>query len=175
MPPRWLSREPQPPRAGLRRLAAIGGFTLIEVLVVLSIVGLVIAGVSWSLEALRHRDEDLALERLRHVLEATAERAQIRGQPIALELLPDGYRFSVLDTDGRWIAWEAPPVFAERRLPESFRWGPLQAGPSVERRIVFGSRAPRFELTVHTPKGLMQYSGRSTGAVTLEPARADRS
>jgi general secretion pathway protein H len=156
-------REPIGTRTRGGPHTGVAGFTLIEVLVVLTIVGLVLSGVSWSVEALRHRDGDLA---------ATAERAQIRGQPIAIELLPDGYRFSVLDPDGRWIAWEAPPVFAERRLPESFRWGTLSGGSGVERRIIFGIRAPRFELTVHTPKGTLRYTGRSTGAVLLEAHNA---
>lgn len=159
-----------PPAAGV----AARGFTLVEVLVVLTIVGIVISGVSLSLEVMRRRDSDLALERLRWVLEATAERASIHGQPIAIDLIPDGYRFSVLEADGRWSAYEAPPVFTEKRLPDTLRWGPLYTASGARDRLVFGSRAPAFQLFVRTPDGTARYTGRATGAVTLERGAATR-
>lgn len=151
-----------------RRHSTRDGFTLIEVLVVLIIVGIVISGVSLSLDVMRRRDTDLALERLRWVLEATAERASTHGRPIAIELISDGYRFSVLDTDGRWSAYEAPPLFAEKRLPDTLRWGPLYTSTGARDRLVFGTRAPSFQLYVRTPDGAVRYTGRATGAVKLE-------
>ncbi|HRP98515.1 MAG TPA: prepilin-type N-terminal cleavage/methylation domain-containing protein [Rhodocyclaceae bacterium] len=144
------------------------GFTLVEVLVVLTIVGLVLAGTSMSLDALRNRDTDLALARLQRVLEASAEHAQISGRPIAFERLADGYRFSALDADGRWVAYEAPPVFTERMLPAGLRWGDLRHAAGLTDRLVFGQRAPRFELFVHDADGTTVLRGRSTGAVERE-------
>ena len=155
------------PSARFRRHAR-QGFTLIEVLVVLTIVGLVASGISLSLETLRGRDTDRAIERLRHVLEHTAERAQTRGQPIALELLTDGYRFSTLDTDGRWVAFEEAPLFVERVLPNDLSWGGLRLDTGETRRLVFGNRAPRFELAVDTPAGRVLLSGTPTGAVSID-------
>ncbi|MFN3985099.1 MAG: prepilin-type N-terminal cleavage/methylation domain-containing protein [Rhodocyclaceae bacterium] len=143
------------------------GFTLIEVLVVLTILGLAISGVSLSLEALRGRDTDLALERLRWVLEASAERARIRGQAIAFDPLPDGYRFSILDTDGRWIAFEEGPIFVEKVLPDGLAWSDLRVEGQRASRIVFASRAPRFELQVRTRDGVARLAGRTTGVVDL--------
>ncbi len=141
------------------------GFTLIEVLVVLTILGVVISGVSVSLETLRGRDTGLAVERLRWVLEATAERARIRGQSIAFETLPDGYRFSMRDTDGRWIALEEAPLFVERVLPDDLRWAALRVNEQSARYIVFGTRSPRFELELLTPDGSVLLRGRGTGEV----------
>jgi general secretion pathway protein H len=160
------------PDAGAVAHTRSRGFTLVEVLVVLTIVGIVISGVSLSLNVMRGRDTDLALERLRWVLEATAERATIHGQPIAIELISDGYRFSVLDTDGRWTAYEAPPLFTEKRLPDTLRWGLLHTASGARDRLVFGSRAPAFQLYVRTPDGTVRYTGRATGAVTLERGTA---
>lgn len=144
------------------------GFTLFEVLVVLAIIGVVASGVSIGVDALRGRDVGLALERLQWVLEASAERARTRGQPIAFELLEDGYRFSVLDPDGRWYSLDEPPVFSERVLPDTMRWGALRTDSGNADRIVFGNRAPRFELTVHTPVGFARLSGGISGAVKLD-------
>lgn len=148
--------------------AGVRGFTLIEVLVVMTILGLAISGVSLSLETLRNRDTDLASERVRWVLEAAAERARIRGQAIAFETLADGYRFSIRDVDGRWIAFDEAPLFVERVLPESLRWTSLKVEGVEADRIVFASRTPRFELRMHSGDAGIRLNGRPTGAVSLE-------
>lgn len=166
-----LAQTTRPP-AGRAALPRQRGFTLIEVLVVITIVGIVLAGVSIGFERFAGRNTQLALERLRWVLEASAERAQIRGQPIAFELLSDGYRFSTLNTDGKWIAFEEAPLFVEKILPEPLLWGGLRLDKSdanpPARRIVFGTRTPRFELLVQTADGLARLQGIPTGAVTLQ-------
>lgn len=149
---------------GGRRAPA--GFTLIEVLVVLIVVGIAVSGASLGLDALRARDTTLAAERLRFVLEATAERAQIRGQPHALELLSDGYRFSALDVDGRWAVLDEPPVFAEKLLPQGMHWELRIDGRRAD-RIVFGHRTPRFEIRLTTPDALFALTGSETGAVVV--------
>ena len=103
------SREiapPRPPRA-VRRSA---GFTLIEVMVVLVIMGVMATGITLGIDSLRGRDADQALRRLRLVLEASADRASVRGRPIAVEFLPDGYRFSALDPDDNWRPLIDPPI-----------------------------------------------------------------
>lgn len=146
----------------------VRGFTLIEVLVVMTILGLAISGVSLSLETLRNRDTDLASERVRWVLEAAAERARIRGQAIAFETLADGYRFSIRDVDGRWIAFDEAPLFVERVLPENLRWTSLKVEGVETDRIVFASRAPRFELHMQSGDAGIRMNGRPTGAVSLE-------
>lgn len=148
------------------------GFTLIEVLVVLTIVGVTISGLTLGFNAVRERDADHALERLRWILEATAERAQTRGQPIAFELLSDGYRFSILDTDGKWLAFEEAPVFSEKLLPDSLHWEELRTLRGKTERLIFGNRSPRFELLVRTPDGIRQLSGQATGTVVLQRPQA---
>ncbi len=144
------------------------GFTLIEVMVVLVVIGLVATGIGVSLAALQGREAERAVERLRLVLEASAERAAVRGQPIAVEFLADGYRFSAFDTDGSWRPLLDPPVFSERVLPDDVRRGRLLVEGrdlSAEPRLVFASAAPEFRLTLDTPNGVVELVGRATGEV----------
>ena len=103
--PERLSRGTAPPhrRPTLQRpRRCVQGFTLIEVMVVLVIIALTATGISVALDAVQGREASRAVERLRLVLEATAERASVRGQPIAVEFIADGYRFSAFETDGNW-------------------------------------------------------------------------
>ncbi|MGE0011463.1 MAG: prepilin-type N-terminal cleavage/methylation domain-containing protein [Azoarcus sp.] len=142
-----------------RARRASRGFSLVELLVVLAIAGIITGGASLAIDGFRANDADLAIERLRGVLEAGAEHAAVRGRPLAVELLDDGYRFTQLDADGRWRVVENAPLFAPRTLPDPLGFGALhvhqrtpaeRAQPAGQdaRRLVFGSRAPHFELIV---------------------------
>jgi len=152
-----------------RRPALARGFTLIEVMIVLIIVAIMATGINLGLDTVHGRDESRALERLRRVLEATAERAMNRGQPLAVELLADGYRFWAQAPDGNWRLLIDPPVFDERLLPAGMAWTALiQTGKSdTERRLLFGSRPPEYELKIATARGGASLSGRITGEVRL--------
>lgn len=143
------------------------GFTLVEVMVVLLVVGILSTSFTLGLDALRGREVDQSLARLRLVLEACAERAQVRGRPIALEFLADGYRFYNFSTDGRWRLFSDPPVFVERQLPEELRWGKLWVNgrEQSDGRLVFGSQPARFELVVQGPGGPVRFIGSETGEV----------
>lgn len=147
------------------------GFTLIELMVVMVIVGVIAGTVSLGLEVLNQRDGERQIARLRLVLEASADRANLRGQPVVMELLEDGYRFAEYDVDGKWHALEKPPLFVEKRLPEGYRWAGLnQQGGHSSDRLLFGSTPPPFELMLRTPAGIVTYVGRETGQVSIVAA-----
>lgn len=140
------------------------GFTLVELLVVLLVLGIAAGGVSLAVESGRAHDPRRSVEQLRLSLEAAAAQGSIRGRRIAVELLADGYRFSELDRHGEWRRLGDDPVLRSRPLPEGMRWLGVEAAsgrsPGADtlsrRRIEFGPRAPRFRLqlahegTVHT-------------------------
>lgn len=151
-----------------RRVCDAAGFTLIEVLIVMVILGVVASGLSLSFQAVRAQDTHRELDRLRLVLEASAERARVQGQALAFELISDGYRFSRLDTDDRWLPFEDPPVFTARVLPEGMRWGSLRNDSGTTQRLVFAQRSPRFELEILVGQQRARLRGSVTGAITLE-------
>lgn len=155
------------------------GFSLVELMVVLAIAGIITGGASLAIDGFRASDSDLAVERLRGVLEAGAERAAVRGRPLAVEFLSDGYRFAQLDADGRWRVVEDDPLFAPRTLPDPLRLGALlvhqrvpalraphaQPASQQRQRLTFGSRAPHFDLVVVTGHGSELLRGQPSGQV----------
>lgn len=155
----------------VRHDAGSRGFTLIEVMVVLVIMGVVATGITLSVNSQQGRDEARALERLRRVLEATAQRAMTRGQPLAVELLADGYRFRILGMDGNWRVLNDPPIFVERILPAGMAWAGLEwngrVATAAGQRLVFGGRPAEYVLQLDTPKGTARYRGRISGEVAL--------
>jgi general secretion pathway protein H len=140
------------------------GFTLIEVMVVLTIIALVATTLTLSISARREGDDDL--ERLRLVLEAAAERAQIRGTPLAVDFLPQGYRFSIFDTRGYWTPIESEPLFAEQTVAAELVWRGLRVnGQVAPMTLVFGSAMPAFDLTIGSKEGDVHLLGQPTGNV----------
>jgi len=178
------------------------GFTLVELLVVLLIVGIAGGGIALALDRVQADDSEREVERLRRALEGAAYRAELRGRALAVDFLPDGYRFSERQPDGGWKRLEAPPElaphafgsglrlsalhFATRRqalrgasagasstdavgsLTESPLATPMEGGSG--RRIVFGARAPAFELELSDEGERYRIAGRIDGRVERLPA-----
>ena len=142
----------------------ITGFTLIEVMVVLVVLSVIASMLTLSVSA-RHTADD-EVERLRLVLEAVAEQAQIRGTPLAVELLPQGYRCSAFDLRGNWTPIRNEALFAQRDLSEELRWQALTIdGRASPLTLVFGSEMPVFDLEIATPSGNLHLLSRPTGSV----------
>lgn len=145
------------------------GFTLIEVLVVMVIVGVMSTVLTLTIGSFSERSDERELQRLRLVLEACAERASVRGQPIRVEFFTGGYRFSVLDLEDKWQPLFDPPLFTERLLPAELTWAGLTVfGQHNPSRLVFGSRPPDFALRVGTANGEARLLGKTNGEVFLE-------
>ncbi len=172
------------------------GFTLVELLVVLMIVGIAGGGIALALDRAQADDSEREVERLRRVLEGAAYRAELRGRALAVDFLPDGYRLSEHQPDGGWKRLEAPPELAPRAFASGLRLGALRVGersgrqalPGATsqagtigavaaeshaapmeagggRRIVFGSRAPAFELELAGEGKRYRIAGRIDGRV----------
>ena len=154
------------------------GFTLIELLVVLIIIGIAGGGIALALDRAQAGDSEREVERLRRALEHAAYRAALRGRPLAVDLLSDGYRFSERQPDGGWQRLEAPPELAPRRFSSNLRLSALHLGetstPSLAskhedgggaRRIIFGTRAPVFLLALDADHQRYRLAGRIDGRV----------
>jgi type II secretion system protein H len=146
------------------------GFTLIEVMIVLTIIAVLATTFTLNIDSRRSPDEEL--ERLRRVLEAVAERAQIRGTPMSVEFVAKAYRISSFDTRGNWTPMRGETLFAEHEVPD-LAWAELTIdGQPAPPKLVFGSVMPDFVLRVATPASEVRLYSQPTGAVRLRTRSA---
>lgn len=110
--------EPARANAGSGATKRWGGFTLLEVLVVLLIVGIV---ASFAVLAVGNRslDDRLTLEarRLNQLIRLASDTAVIESTQVGLIVNAHGYRFVAL-RDGKWLPFPAPGPLRPRKLPE---------------------------------------------------------
>jgi general secretion pathway protein H len=154
------------------------GFTLIEILLVVLIVGIALGLVSVNLGVLDRRSTADEVERLARVLQFASERAAVRGTPLEVEFLPGSYRFSTIDVTGKRQLLFAPRELAERTWLAGIEFRKLvideQVTAAGNHKLVFSAESPPFELEVMTPDGLRRIKGNSAGEVMLadDPLKA---
>jgi general secretion pathway protein H len=136
-----LPRSSAPLRASRGRpcTRAARGFTLVEVLVIVVIVGLLAAGIVLSVGTTgRDRELEREGERLAALMNYVREQAELQTREFGLQVREDGYQFTRFDP--RLDTWAEPPdddVLRERKLP-----GGVRAQLTVEGRPVVLRRRP---------------------------------
>jgi general secretion pathway protein H len=146
------------------RLRRTGGFTLIEILVVVVIIGVIDAGMVLSV-SLTGRDRDLEREsnRLSALFDYTREQAELQSREYGVMFKDDGYEF--LTYDVRRAAWRSitdDDALEPRKLPDG-----LGVKLTIEARPVVLSRPA--DAKDKTPQVMIFSNGDLTNfAATLE-------
>lgn len=131
--PAGLKRYPFPP-------GRFPGFTLIEMLIVMLIMGLMVGLVSTIL-----RPDDRALlrieaERLAQLLDLTATESRLSGQAMAWTADGSGYRFWRMTGEAGWTEIRDNDLLRARQLPQNM----MISGMSIEQAPTRGAMRMEF-------------------------------
>jgi general secretion pathway protein H len=112
----WSAAFRQPLEAGARGMA---GFTLLELLVVMVIIGIIAAMLTLSVGvATPDTSTDKEIERLENLVKLASEEAVLAGRELGITFYDKEYEFSVLDADSlRWTPIETEEPFGPHRFP----------------------------------------------------------
>ncbi len=114
-------------RAGqVRATAGTRGFTLIEVLVVLLIMGLIVGLASAVVRPDDRGRLRVEADRLAQLLNLAAAEARLTGKPMAWTADGSGYRFWRMNGAAEWTEVQDSDLFRARTLPPGMRISGLQ-------------------------------------------------
>lgn len=145
------------------------GFTLIEMMVVLLIIGVMTTTISFSLRPDFHRQLDDESYRLARLLEQAVDAAEM-GEPLALDWRADGYRWRVLNASGGWQG-SGDEFFRAHLWPDGMGGAPLLLDEKKNDGPVLlwqDGRAPAMTLTLNNESGERSVRLSPVGRVSIE-------
>ncbi len=121
MPGIHRSTHPSSHRATSRSAA---GFTLLEILVVIIVIGVIVASATLSIGVLgRDRESEEQMQRIWAVLKQAREETELQGLDLGMFVSATGYEFLRYDgREKRWLPIDGDPLFAPRVAPEGLRF-----------------------------------------------------
>lgn len=117
------------------------GFTLLELLVVLVIVGIMLGFVTLNAMPSQRQALQNEAQRIALLLQLARDEAIVRNRPIAFEVDQYRYRFWIRDENNAWQPIEKDDMLRERefkRSPVNLAIDPPMMDPDNRLRIVFG-------------------------------------
>jgi general secretion pathway protein H len=118
-----------------------GGFTLVEIMVVMVIIGITLGLVSVNAVPSPHQDLQKEAQRIALLLQLARDEAIVRNRLVAFEATPERYHFLVR-TETRWQPIQNDDLLREREFknaPLTLLLDPVSAGAINPLRITFGS------------------------------------
>ena len=140
------------------------GFTLLEVLAVLFIIGIIVSFAGLSIGQRSSRAAQDEAERLYGLVRMASEEAVLQGRELTVEFTREGYRFLELTNDNKWMLIEEDALFRERKFP-----------PDVNIELLVEGAAASFDDEKNLPRIFVLSSGELTDfelSLSLEDEKA---
>ncbi len=158
----------------LQRPACISGFTLIEMLVVLLIMGLLVGLVSTIARPDERGLLRIEAERLAQLLDLAAAESRLTGKAIGWTSDGPGYRFWRLREDAGWSEIRDGDSLRARALPPGMTISDLRvenARPQSVMRLEFSAYGPTLAFAIEISLGAEHYvvAGSPVGDVRVLP------
>lgn len=156
-----------------RSRAASQGFTLIEIMVVVVIIGIILAVARINLMPDERQMVEDEAARLALLLELANDTAATRSLSLAWSVTPQGYVFSQQNSKGDWVEQAAVETLRARILPEGVRVTSLsiqhQVVPLTE-KVLFTSSGvgTAFEIVLGFKQQQRRVVGNLAGRVWVE-------
>jgi general secretion pathway protein H len=151
-----------------------GGFTLLEMLVVLVVIGVALAVATPSTGLLEQSRQDEAVEQLRLALEQAVFESVLGGQELLFVAAPAAYHFERRDDEGGWLQARADGPLRPRELPDGLRIESVwldEAALARPARLPFaGAAPPLFRVVLRRGARTLQLRSTAGGAVRLLPS-----
>jgi general secretion pathway protein H len=145
------------------------GFTLLEMLIVVLIMGIALAIAAPSTGFVGNSQRDDAVTQLQLALEQAVFESVLAGQEVMFVSSGNAYRFERRDDEGTWLLAEADGPLRARVLPDSVRieraWLDNQPQRGNPQLFFVGSAPPLFRLWVRNGERMVQLQSTPAGAV----------
>lgn len=155
------------------------GFTLLEILVALVVIGIAVAAIQINLFADDQRRLRTEGERLAALLTALADESVTSAQPLAVSFTHTGYAFWERDATGEWRPRPGDELFAGREMPADIRVvelrareRPLSLDPAAAQRLVFSPSGlhPPFSILLALDDLRLRVVADAAGELRVEDA-----
>ena len=152
----------------------VRGFTLIEMLVVLMIMGLFVGLVSTITRPDDRAVLQLEADRLAQLLDFAETEARLTGRSVAWTADESGYRFWRANDDGSWSEIHDSEVLRPRTLPQDVTVSDFRVEnqrPQSSMRLEFTPQGSALAFTIGMSLGAQRYSvsGNPIGDVRVSP------
>lgn len=127
------------------------GFTLLELLVVLLIIGIIVSFAGLAIGQRSSRVVNDEAERLNGLFQIASDEAVMQGRELAVEFSRDGYRFLELGQDNKWVPVEDDNLFRDREI-----------APDIKLDLVVEGAEASFDDKKNLPKVFVLSSGELT-------------